>query len=88
MQEGDTLQEILELTKENNKILKGLRSAQRWDRFKRTVYLLILAGLAIFGYYYMQPYIETISDAYVQIQGSVEDIQNAGDQFNNLIPKR
>ncbi|MCF7831667.1 MAG: hypothetical protein K9M36_02145 [Candidatus Pacebacteria bacterium] len=88
MQEGDTLQEILELTKENNKILKGLRSAQRWDRFKRTVYLLILAGLAIFGYYYMQPYIETISDAYVQIQGSMEDIQNAGDQFNNLMPKR
>ena len=88
MQEGDTLQEILELTKENNKILRSLRSAGRWDRFKRTVYLIILAGLAIFGYYYIQPYIETISDAYVQIQGSMQDIQNAGNQIEELMPKQ
>jgi len=88
MQEGDTLQEILELTKENNKILKGLRSAQRWDRFKRTLYLLILAGLTIFGYYYMQPYIKAVSDAYIQIQGNVEDIQNVGNQLGNLVPKK
>jgi hypothetical protein len=88
MQEGDTLQEILELTKENNKILRGLRSAQRWDRFKRTLYLVILAGLAIFGYYYMQPYFKALSDAYLEIQGSVQDIQNAGNQIGDIMPKR
>jgi hypothetical protein len=88
MQEDDTLQEILELTKENNKILKGLRSAQRWNQFKSTLYIIILAGLAIFGYYYIQPYYETVSDTYLQIQTSMQDIQNVGNQIGDLVPKR
>lgn len=66
------LDEILELTRENNEILRSMRRSQRWGSFFRFLYWLIILG-SIFGvYYYFQP---TIQKYMHTMQTSVEVLQ-------------
>lgn len=67
------LDELLEITHENNKILRGMRRAQRWSSLFTFVYWAIILG-SIFGtYYYFQP---TIQKYMKTFQTSVGIIQN------------
>ena len=67
------LDELLELTRENNKILSGMRRTQRWSSFFSIVYWAVILG-SIFGvYYYFQP---TIQKYMKTFQTSVGIIQN------------
>ncbi len=67
------LDELLEVTHENNKILRGMLRAQRWSSLFTFVYWMIILG-SIFGvYYYFQPIIQK----YVKtVNTSVGIIQN------------
>ncbi|MCC6290574.1 hypothetical protein IT398_00665 [Candidatus Nomurabacteria bacterium] len=60
------------LATENNRILRGLRSVQRWQSFWSAVkWLLIIAS--VFGsYYYLQPYLDKILAVYQNLP----DLQN------------
>lgn len=52
------LDEILEIARDNNKILRSTRRAQRWSTFFSFTYWVIILG-SIFGtYYYFQPTIQ------------------------------
>lgn len=67
------IDELLELTRENNKILTGMRRAQRWGSFFRVVYWAVILG-SIFGvYYYFQPTIQKYAKT---LQTSIGIIQN------------
>lgn len=67
------LDELLEVSRENNEILRGMRRAQRWTSLFRLVYWAVILG-SIFGvYYYFQP---TIQKYMKTIQTSVGIIQN------------
>ncbi len=67
------LDELLELTRDNNKILHGVRRTQRWSSFFTVVYWAIILG-SIFGtYYYFQP---TIKKYFGVFQDSVSVFQN------------
>lgn len=67
------LDELLEVTHENNKILRSMRRAQRWSSFFTFLYWTIILG-SIFGvYYYFQP---TIQKYMKTFQTSIGIIQN------------
>ena len=67
------LDELLELTRDNNKILHGVRRTQRWSSFFTVVYWAIILG-SIFGtYYYFQP---TIQKYFGVFQDSMNMFQN------------
>ena len=67
------LDELLEITHENNKILRGMRRTQRWNSLFTFMYWIIILG-SIFGvYYYFQP---TIQKYMKTFQTSVGIIQN------------
>lgn len=67
------LDELLEVSHENNEILRGMRRVQRWGSFFKLVYWAVILG-SIFGvYYYFQP---TIQKYTKMIQTSVGIIQN------------
>ena len=56
--DSQKIDELLELTRENNKILRSMRRTQRWSSFFTFVYWAIILG-SIFGvYYYFQPTIQ------------------------------
>ncbi len=50
--------ELLDLTRENNKILRAMRSAQRRGSFFQLVYWMIILGSMFGVYYYFQPTIQ------------------------------
>ncbi|HBM45589.1 MAG: hypothetical protein UT05_C0005G0019 [Parcubacteria group bacterium GW2011_GWF2_38_76] len=79
--EGE-LKEILELTKENNKILRGMRSSQRWNSFFNFVYYFLIIGSVVGSYYYLQPYIDTALQSYQSIMSGVQGGANGIKDIN------
>lgn len=63
------LEELLELTRENNKILKQMRRSLMWGRALRIVYWLVILGVAIGSFYFLQPYIENLQEVYSNVTG-------------------
>jgi len=82
----ELLQANLEISKENNKILRKMRGAQRWAQITRVIYYLIIAGLAVGAFYYIQPYIQK----FLEIIPGFSKMLNGLPDFsalNNLLPK-
>ena len=85
------LDEILQLTRETNRMVHKMRRAQLWGRFYQVVWwLFILAISGITYYYYFQPYVDKILEAYGHIQATGQQAQNYGSEisnfFGNFIP--
>lgn len=59
-EERDLLYKTHELVEENNKILRKLRSAQRWDRVIKYGYWVVVIVLTLGAYYFVQPYLEAL----------------------------
>ena len=56
-QEHKMLQEIIELSSENNLMLHKMLRAQRWASFWRFFYWTIIIGSLVIGYYWAEPYL-------------------------------
>lgn len=78
----DKIDEIFELTKENNKLLHKLRSSQKWASITRLLYWLVIIGISIGAYYYVEPYLQKIMNAYSQSMSTLDKVQN----FGNSLP--
>jgi len=63
-EEKDLLRKTLELTEENNRMLKSISSSMRLARIMSIVYWVFIIGSAVGAYYLIQPYIEAITGAY------------------------
>ena len=88
MDEGlkELLQANLEVSKENNKILKKMRNAQRWAQVTRVLYYLVIVGLTVGAFYYVQPFLQKFLDlipGFNKLFGSLPDFS----QLNNLLPR-
>ncbi len=62
--EKELLEESIELSRENNKILKKLRTAMQVSRLFKIVYWTIIIGSMLGAYYYFQPLIDNLMGAY------------------------
>lgn len=71
--ENRKLDELLELTKENNEILRSMRRSQRFGSFFTFVYWAVILGSILGAYYYFQP---TIQKYMRTFQTSIGIIQN------------
>lgn len=88
------LKETFELVKDNNKMLHSIRRGQRWASFMRMIYWLIIIGISIGAWYYLQPYVNKMISLYNQVSGSTStvnslDLNSIGDMLKNYkIPPR
>ncbi len=71
------LERILEVSEENNKMLRRMRSGMRWSGFFRFVYWMLILASAVASYYYLQPY-------FVEVQGLWTAVQSGIDTFEQL----
>ncbi len=78
------LQENLELTKENNGILKKIRRGQRWQQISRAVYLLIIIAVTLGAFVYLQPMIEKVQGIFSGKPGDVQSLKLNIPDVNNL----
>lgn len=58
------LEETLELTQENNKMLHKVRSVQQWATFWSLLKVFLIVGIALGSFYFLQPYIDQLMSIY------------------------
>ena len=63
----EQLGQILELAKENNKILRSMQRSARISRWIKIFYWVLLLGSIAGTYYYFQPYIDQIIKLYEKV---------------------
>ena len=70
------LEETLELARDSNYLIHKIRRAGKWSMVFTFVYwFVILGGLAV-GYYFIQPYVDTMLKAYTQVQAQIDGFKN------------
>lgn len=68
--------ELLELARENNKMLKKIRRHMTMGTVFRFIYWAIIVGTAIGIFYFLQPYLEGVIKTYTDLTGSVDRVNS------------
>ena len=74
--EKDLMEKTFELAKENNHILRGIRRSNRWSIFFRVFYWLVIVGISVGAFVYIQPYLNPIFKAYQNVQSSLNNVKS------------
>jgi hypothetical protein len=77
----DKLDQLLELTKENNRILRSMHRRMIWSQVFSYIYWLIILGSIGWSYYYLQPYISKYMDTYQTIMSSLNTMETQSKSF-------
>ncbi|MBP9821515.1 MAG: hypothetical protein KBC98_01365 [Candidatus Pacebacteria bacterium] len=80
----ELLEKNLELTKQNNEILRGIQRRERAGKTWRFLKFGIGIALLIAGYIYLQPYLKTLQEAYQSAREALNDVQAAGNSIKNF----
>jgi len=73
-EEKQLLQVTYELAEQNNKMLKHIRRSQKVASFLRFIYWVIIIGIGVGSFYFLQPYVDNITNF----------IKDTGATFNNI----
>jgi hypothetical protein len=76
----EKLDELLELTRENNKILHKMHRGQVWASVFRFIYWAAIIGTTIGAWYYFQPTIDRYMSTYQDLMGRVDSITGSAEQ--------
>ena len=71
------LEDTLELTKENNEMLRHMRRSQKFSFILRAIYWFVIIGIALGSFYFLQPYIDGLQNAYGDSKSTLEQFKNA-----------
>jgi Trk-type K+ transport system membrane component len=74
-EEKELLENVLEISEENNKILKSINRSMKIARMMSVVYWVFIIGSAVGAFYLIQPQIEALMRAY----------EGASSSFNGIL---
>ncbi len=74
-EERKKLNRALELAEENNKILSKLYRGMQLRRIFTVLYWIVIIGVAVGAFYFIQPYFEQFSSIFQRFQGSAEEVR-------------
>jgi hypothetical protein len=80
----DKLNELLILTKENNKILRGMRRSQKWSSFFNFIYYALIIGSIFGSYYYLQPYVNSFMETYRELSSGIQGVRTDITEAKNI----
>lgn len=69
-----SLRELIELTRENNVLLKKLHRAAMWGRVWRIFWWTLVIGSALGAYYFFQPFIESGLESYRRVFETLDQL--------------
>ncbi len=70
------LEEIREISEENNRMLHSMRRSARIGMFIRAIYWLIILGAAVGAFYYLQPYLDSLLRVYKNVEQTQQRISS------------
>ena len=71
-QEKDMLVKVLELSEDNNRMLKALHRNLWWARIRSVVYWVVIIGIALGAFYFLQPYIDKVMKLYQEAETQLQ----------------
>ncbi len=74
----DKIDEILDLTRENNRILRSMHRRMLWSQVFTFLYWLVILGIAGWSYYFFQPYVVKYLHSYEVIMKSLDAVDQGG----------
>ena len=80
----ELVEKILELTEENNKILRKMRRGIFWGRVFHVIYWVIIIGISIGAYYYIQPLIENMLQLFGTTKDGLQNLEKFTEAIRNL----
>jgi hypothetical protein len=80
------IEETFYFAQENNKILRKIRSVQKWDIFWSLLKWFVVIGIALGSFYYLEPYVNKIMNFYGSISGTSQSAGSNG-SFQDLLKK-
>ena len=83
-EEKKLLEQIADLSEENNRLLRKIRNTGRWSLAYNLIYWIVIIGISLGAYYYIQPYIDQLQGVYSGAKGTVKDVQNISGLLKNL----
>ena len=72
--EKDKIDELLDLTRENNRILRSMHRRMLWSQVFTFIYWLVILGVAGWSFYYLQPYVTKYMNTYQTILKQIESL--------------
>lgn len=63
-EERSLLERTHKLCEENNTILRSIRRTTRWGAAFKVAYWLVIIGLSVGAFYFIQPYVEFMKSAF------------------------
>ncbi len=72
------VRETYDLTQQNNVLLKKMRRTQRQAHIWQIVYWIILIGISIGAFYYVQPYLQKVYSLYTEGLSQYNGFKDAG----------
>ncbi len=95
-EEHELLRRSIALSEENNDILRSIQRSIRLSRFMSVLYWLVIIGVSVGAWYFIQPYLSQVESVYNKAQGQLNSVSsnvsnvagtvnNAGNVMNSVV---
>jgi TRAP-type C4-dicarboxylate transport system permease small subunit len=84
-EEKQLLQKTYYLAEENNKILHKLKRANTRASLFRWFYWIVIIGISIGAFYFLEPYIKAATNAYKSLQTEISNVKSVTNKVSNFI---
>ena len=84
-EEKSLLERTYKIVEENNEILKSIRRSSRLGTTIKVLYWIVILGFSFGAYYFIQPYLQSITGLYNQAEGDVSSVQSVTTKLNGLL---
>jgi cytoskeletal protein RodZ len=75
-EDKELLKATYKLAEENNAILKKMRRNQRIASLLRVLYWVIVIGIGVGIFYFIQPYVDSVTNFFKETGDTIEGIKN------------
>ena len=70
------LEEVLELGRDNNKMLKKVRGVQKREAVWSALKMILVIGIAFGSFYFLQPYVDQLMSMYSSISTASQKLNS------------
>lgn len=73
------LKRSIALAEENNDMLRSIRRSMRLGRLMTIIYWLVIIGISVGAYYFVQPYLQQLMGIYGGAQSNIDSVSKVLD---------
>jgi hypothetical protein len=84
-EEHELLKRSIALAEENNDILRSIKRSMRFSSFMTVVYWLIIIGISVGAWYFVQPYLNKAEGLYSAAHTELNNVSNTVNSVKKTI---